>query len=75
MNDNSGILPHAPINHLGEEAGRNRFAASDANLARSGVGNEIDLFDTLPQIIEYSSATPEQRFTVQRQLDSLAAAL
>src|SRR4051812_4440910 len=41
--DNSRKSRYDPINHFGEEAGSNRLAASDTNLARSRIGNEIDL--------------------------------
>src|SRR5262249_8756864 len=69
------MSPRQTFDGGGYEAGRDRFGASDVQLARRRVGKEVDLVDALIDLIEDREAAPEQGASIKRRLCATLAAI
>src|SRR5262245_23059485 len=63
------------LDDLREHGGRYRFGISDRQLACGGVGEELDIPDALPQLIECHPAAREQSLSIERRLDTARTAI
>ena len=60
--------------HLRKEGGQ-QLRISNDKLTRGGIGQEFDVPDSLPQLVECHPAAREQRAGIHRRLDAARAAI
>src|SRR5262249_50165535 len=64
-----------PIDHSRNETRSHRLGAPNADLSGRWVGQELDLFDPLPQVVERGDGPFEQSTAIQCGLDALGSAI
>src|SRR5215471_14590229 len=69
------IAPGESVYNAGNEARGEKGAACDPHFSSRGVGEKLDAFDALVQVIKYGCSAIEQRTTVLGWLDALRIAL
>jgi hypothetical protein len=75
MKDDARISPAEPLDDGRNEARGHQGRASDPHFSSRRVGEELDVLQALPQVVEYRHAAIEQRAAVFGWLDALAMAI
>src|SRR5882762_6214391 len=75
MKHDSRITLGEPLDDGRNEGRGENGAACDPHFPRRRVGEKLDVFDALAQVIEYGHPAIEQRATVRGRLDALAVAV
>jgi hypothetical protein len=75
MNGDARILPGKPIDDRGSKAGGNDDGSPNPYFASLGVGEELDMFYSLPQLIEGNEAAIEKGAPINRGLYALRTAI
>jgi hypothetical protein len=75
MNDNARILPREAIEDGAAEAGGDSGRSCDPYFSCRRVGQEFDVSDSLPQLIEGDDTAIEKRSPIDRRLNTMRAAI
>ena len=75
MNGDARILPGKPIDDRGSKAGGNDDGSPNPYFASLGVGEKLDMFYSLPQLIEGDEAAIEKGAPINRGLYALRTAI
>ena len=71
MKDDPGILSRQSVDDGGSKSRRHGFGASDPQLSSRGVDEELELLDTLLELVEHGEPAFEQRVAIDGRLDSV----
>src|SRR5262249_18464084 len=75
MDGDLRVLTRQAIDDLRNEAGRHGFRTSDTNFPDRGIRQELDISNSLHQLIEDDVTALEQRTRVHRRFDTTRAAV
>src|SRR5262245_32364776 len=67
--------PRRPVDDAGNEARREKSAASNPHFTSRWVGKKLNILHALVQVIEYGCSTIEQRAAILGWLDAVRAAV
>ena len=75
INGDTGILLPEPAECRRNQAGNDEFAACNSDFTDRRIGQELDAFHALAQLIEHGCTAAEQSQAVFSRLDALATAI
>jgi hypothetical protein len=75
MDGDAGILVAESFDDAGKERSYERLVTTDSHLSGGGVRQEVDLANTLPELVEGGGTAARQRAPVERGFDPLRTAV
>ena len=75
MNRNSRIFPVEVVEHRRQYADNEWLVRADPDFTDRRIGNELDVFHCLAQVIEHGRSAIKQGTAILRRLDAMPAAV